>query len=92
MAKLGTDSKPAVVRVQSQERANEILRICDEHNWKVVIGVEPDKGEDVYDVYKLLGYKVENTKTITKDKEIGRNDSCSCGSGKKYKKCCGKNL
>lgn len=22
--------------------------------------------------------------------EIGRNDSCSCGSGKKYKKCCGK--
>ena len=21
--------------------------------------------------------------------EIGRNDPCSCGSGKKYKKCCG---
>jgi preprotein translocase subunit SecA len=26
----------------------------------------------------------------TKDKKIGRNDPCSCGSGKKYKKCCGK--
>jgi preprotein translocase subunit SecA len=25
-----------------------------------------------------------------KDKKIGRNDPCSCGSGKKYKKCCGK--
>jgi preprotein translocase subunit SecA len=23
-------------------------------------------------------------------KEIGRNDPCPCGSGKKYKKCCGK--
>src|SRR5208282_925119 len=23
--------------------------------------------------------------------EIGRNDPCSCGSGKKYKKCCGGN-
>jgi uncharacterized protein YecA (UPF0149 family) len=23
--------------------------------------------------------------------EIGRNDPCPCGSGKKYKKCCGKN-
>ncbi|WBW99323.1 SEC-C metal-binding domain-containing protein [Oceanirhabdus sp. W0125-5] len=23
--------------------------------------------------------------------KIGRNDPCSCGSGKKYKKCCGKN-
>jgi len=25
------------------------------------------------------------------EKEIGRNDPCPCGSGKKYKKCCGKN-
>ena len=25
-------------------------------------------------------------------KEIGRNDPCPCGSGKKYKKCCGANL
>ena len=23
-----------------------------------------------------------------KEKKIGRNDLCSCGSGKKYKKCC----
>jgi len=28
---------------------------------------------------------------IHKEKtEIGRNDPCPCGSGKKYKKCCGK--
>ena len=26
--------------------------------------------------------------TITKEKTIGRNDPCFCGSGKKYKKCC----
>jgi preprotein translocase subunit SecA len=25
-----------------------------------------------------------------KDKKVGRNDPCPCGSGKKYKKCCGK--
>ncbi len=29
--------------------------------------------------------------TVVKGKEIGRNDPCPCGSGKKYKKCCGKN-
>lgn len=23
-------------------------------------------------------------------KKIGRNDPCPCGSGKKYKKCCGR--
>lgn len=28
--------------------------------------------------------------TIKKDEKIGRNDPCPCGSGKKYKKCCGK--
>ena len=24
------------------------------------------------------------------EKQIGRNDPCPCGSGKKYKNCCGK--
>ncbi len=34
----------------------------------------------------------ENTsgKTIKKVKKVGRNDPCPCGSGKKYKQCCGK--
>ena len=27
---------------------------------------------------------------ISKNKEVGRNDPCPCGSGKKYKNCCGK--
>ncbi|OGW21881.1 MAG: preprotein translocase subunit SecA [Nitrospirae bacterium GWB2_47_37] len=26
---------------------------------------------------------------VHKDKKVGRNDPCPCGSGKKYKKCCG---
>ncbi|MBU4269806.1 SEC-C domain-containing protein, partial [Candidatus Dependentiae bacterium] len=31
-----------------------------------------------------------NNKTVKHDEEkIGRNDPCPCGSGKKYKKCCG---
>ena len=29
--------------------------------------------------------------TVVKDKKVGRNDPCVCGSGKKYKKCCGQN-
>ena len=31
-------------------------------------------------------------KPIKKQKKIGRNDPCPCGSGKKYKKCCGRGL
>ena len=31
-------------------------------------------------------------KPVTKDgKKVGRNDPCPCGSGKKYKNCCGRN-
>ncbi|MFZ5354310.1 MAG: preprotein translocase subunit SecA [Bacillota bacterium] len=28
-------------------------------------------------------------KPVVKEDKIGRNDACPCGSGKKYKKCCG---
>lgn len=32
----------------------------------------------------------KKSKIVVKEKEPGRNDACPCGSGKKYKKCCGK--
>lgn len=35
-----------------------------------------------------VAYK--KSKTIVKEPKVGRNDPCPCGSGKKYKKCCGK--
>jgi len=30
-------------------------------------------------------------KPVVKGNKVGRNDLCPCGSGKKYKKCCGAN-
>ena len=35
----------------------------------------------------IAGVPVEQAKA---DQAVGRNDPCPCGSGKKYKKCCGK--
>jgi preprotein translocase subunit SecA len=32
------------------------------------------------------------SKTFVGNKKVGRNDPCPCGSGKKYKKCCGANV
>ena len=29
--------------------------------------------------------------TVRREKKVGRNEPCPCGSGKKYKKCCGVN-
>ena len=31
------------------------------------------------------------SRTVVKAPKVGRNDPCPCGSGKKYKKCCGAN-
>ena len=39
---------------------------------------------------KELYREAKKMNTIVKEKKIGRNDPCPCGSGKKYKKCCGR--
>jgi preprotein translocase subunit SecA len=33
----------------------------------------------------------EKAKPIRTGPKVGRNDPCPCGSGKKYKHCCGRN-
>lgn len=40
---------------------------------------------------KELTKACKTRNTIVKTEKVGRNDPCPCGSGKKYKKCCGKN-
>lgn len=39
---------------------------------------------------KNLYREAKKMNTIVKGKKIGRNDPCPCGSGKKYKYCCGR--
>jgi SWIM/SEC-C metal-binding protein len=86
MAKLGSKKRPIIVRVQSDERAMYVAETCAKHGWHFIIGFEFDKPEDISDLEKLL-----NPSQPVKSDKIGRNDPCPCGSGKKYKKCCGAN-
>ncbi len=44
------------------------------------------------DEQKALYLEEKKSGTVVKGEKIGRNDPCPCGSGKKYKKCCGKNI
>ena len=50
--------------------------------WDSILSEE--KRKELYKAQKASG-------TIRKEKKIFPNDPCPCGSGKKYKKCCGKN-
>jgi SWIM/SEC-C metal-binding protein len=87
MASIGSRKKPAVVRVQTEERARRVLEFCNEHEIVVIVGVEPDKPEDITDIERAIVAR-EPARAATK---IGRNDPCPCGSGKKYKNCCMRN-
>ena len=50
--------------------------------WDTILSEE--KKKELYKKQKASG-------TIVKGAKVGRNDPCPCGSGKKYKKCCGSN-
>lgn len=45
--------------------------------------LEDEKRKEITKAQKI-------SKTVVKEEKISRNEPCPCGSGKKYKKCCGK--
>lgn len=51
-----------------------------------------EQWEDVLTKEKRLEVikEFKRSRTVHVEKKPGRNDPCPCGSGKKYKKCCGK--
>ena len=49
--------------------------------WEAIFSVE--KRKEIQKAYR------EST-MVRNENKVGRNDACPCGSGKKYKKCCGK--
>jgi SWIM/SEC-C metal-binding protein len=83
--KLGTEKNPAVVTVQTEARLKEVTSAFEERGWKCKIELEPDKPEDIADLTRLLN----TPKPKIAEKKVGRNEPCPCGSGKKYKNCCG---
>jgi SWIM/SEC-C metal-binding protein len=70
--------------VQTAARAQQLLALCQDEGIQVIVGVEPDKAEDISDVERALN-PPEPVHSLPK---VGRNDPCPCGSAKKFKKCC----
>ena len=48
--------------------------------------------DDIFDkeTQKALYLEQKKSGTVVVGKKVGRNDPCPCGSGRKYKQCCGK--
>ena len=84
--RLGTAKRPAEIRVQTEKRSQEVAALFASRDWHCTIEVDPDQPEDIGDLEQLQN----PAETRTVGVKTGRNASCPCGSGRKYKKCCGK--
>ena len=73
---------------------NEMTRAIQEDTVKLLLRVKVEQKVEREEVNKVTGTNKDDTVSrgpVKKAKKIGRNDLCPCGSGKKYKNCCGRN-
>jgi hypothetical protein len=76
---LGSEQRPLVLRVTSEQRLREVTAKCEEHGFTFIIGLEPP--EDLTDLKKAILQKMTPEDVYA---------PCPCGSGKKFKFCCAK--
>jgi len=85
VVKLGTEKSPITLVVASEEKKSAVEKLVTENGLFANITVDSSVDENLNELDTIL-----NKPTTTRfDKTPNRNDPCSCGSGKKYKKCCG---
>ena len=85
----------AMYRLEGADMFDAMIDDIKEDTVREVLSVVPRvKETERVEVVKATGFGGP-TGTIAKrpatSKKVGRNDACPCGSGKKYKKCCGAN-
>ena len=87
MVKSGSKGSPLILRIVDESKAEQIVEICFKKDWQFILGIESDQEEDLTDLERKINPPVRH-----EVRKIGRNEPCTCGSGKKFKKCCGANV
>lgn len=79
---------------EAVERMVELIKI-DSEDIRIVASKMMNKFVNKVRLWRLKGMSFNDAKSNSisesAKKVVGRNDPCICGSGKKYKKCCGRN-
>ncbi|MFT6916505.1 MAG: SWIM/SEC-C metal-binding protein [Motiliproteus sp.] len=85
--KAGSKKYPLTLVVTTEARKAEVEALVADAELYAVVSLDSseDTVESITELTALLGKK----STVTIDVVPGRNEPCVCGSGKKYKKCCG---
>jgi SWIM/SEC-C metal-binding protein len=82
---LGTKKCPLELNVKDEARQTEVQAQADAQDVVVNITIDAELDENIQQLTDFLS----KPKSVTIDKVPARNEPCLCGSGKKYKKCCG---
>jgi SWIM/SEC-C metal-binding protein len=85
--KSGSKKYPLQLTVSSEQRKAEVAALVAEHELFADIQVSEDA--EIEENLAELTALINRTDTLKLAKTPNRNEPCSCGSGKKYKKCCG---
>jgi len=83
--KQGTAEHPLTLTVTNEARKLEVEAIVAEHGLFATVVVDTATTENIAELNCLINKPV----AVSVVKTPTRNDPCSCGSGKKFKKCCG---
>ena len=84
---------PAVeYRIEGSNMFDQMIDAIQEDTVKMLytVKVQAEPQREQVAVPSETGGDGSVSQTVVKKKKIGRNDPCPCGSGKKYKHCCGK--
>ena len=83
--KLGSENSPLTIVVNSEQRKQEIEQILLDNSLFANIEMDAHEQENIVELDAILNKPVTQTATP----KLNRNEPCNCGSGKKFKKCCG---
>lgn len=74
---------------------NDMIKSIEEETAGALFHVQIEQKIEREEAPKITGTNKDidgpRTPYVRKGAKVGRNDPCPCGSGKKYKNCCGKN-
>ena len=73
------------------EMVDQIRQDTVRYLFGITIEKQPTERKQIVDVDNIEAPTDEPKQPVVKETKVGRNDPCPCGSGKKYKNCCGKN-
>jgi SWIM/SEC-C metal-binding protein len=83
--KLGSANSPLTLVVNSEQRKVEIEQVLNDNSLFANIEIDVSQYENIFELDAILNKPTTQTVIRT----LSRNEPCNCGSGKKFKKCCG---